>query len=205
MGLIADLRPALRGRRNPGLIYLTDLGIATVAADQRVDPGALARRARLRGTDLVDRLRGLPQLLALYELLVSVAASHGGRIDLLAWEQPWRRTFSRPTRRSPIVVEMPAHAVLSWDDRAAAFLLLPDLATVPLDIHRQALAHLLALRHQAEDSVPTVVVATTDARKHAWSRLLDGVARAGSEAPLAALVATWHELRDDVQLTSLMA
>ena len=190
MGLIDELRPALRSRRNPGLLYLTDFGIATVAADQQVDPIALARRARLRGSDLTDRLRGLPQLLALYELLVSVAASHKGRIDLLAWEQPWRRTFSRPTRRSLTTVKMPAHAVLSWDDRAAAFLLLPDLATSPLDVHRQALAHLLVLRHQATDPMPTLVVATTEARKHPWSRLLSDVARARSEAPLAARVVT---------------
>ncbi|MCC6177286.1 MAG: replication-relaxation family protein [Chloroflexi bacterium] len=203
LGLIADMRPALRPRRNPGLLYLTDFGIATVAADQGVDPSALARRARLRASDLTDRLRGLPQVLALYELLVSVAASHRGRIDLLTWEQPWRRTFRRPTHRSLTTVKMPARAILSWDDHAAAFLLLPDLATSPLDVHRQALAHLLALRHQATDPMPTLVVATTNARKHPWSRLLSDVAQVRSEAPLAARVVTWSELRDDVPLTSL--
>ena len=49
MGLIAELRPALRPVRNPGLFHLTDLGIATVSVDQQVDPESLARRARLRG------------------------------------------------------------------------------------------------------------------------------------------------------------
>src|SRR4051794_26969132 len=59
MGLVGEMRPALRARRNPTLLYLTDLGIATVAADQRVDPNELARRARLRGIDLTDRVLGL--------------------------------------------------------------------------------------------------------------------------------------------------
>ena len=198
MDLIADMRPALGPRRNPGLLYLTDFGIATVATDQQVDPDGLARRAKLRGTDLADRLRGLPQLLALYELLVSVAASKGGRIDLLTWEQPWRRTFSRPMRRSSLAVEMPAHAIISWDNHAAAFLLLPDLAASPLDVHRQTLAHLLAFRQQAAEPTPLVVIATTAARQHAWLRLLDGVARTQSAAPLAARVMTWPELRDGV-------
>ena len=196
MGLVDEMRVALRARRNPGLLYLTDFGIATVAADQRVDPNVLARRARLRGTDLADRLPGLPQLLALYDLLASVADTRTGRIDLLAWEQPWRRTFSRPTRSSPIGVKVPAHAVLSWDDQAAAFLLLPDLATSPLGVHRQVLARLLALRHSSADTLPTLVVATTDARQHAWSQLLDDVAQAGTAAPLIAHVVTWRELRD---------
>ena len=177
MGLIGEMRAALRARRNPGLLYLTDFGIATVAADQRVDPNVLARQARLRGTDLADRLPGLPQLLALYDLLASVAVARTGRIDLLAWEQPWRRTFSRPTRRSPIAVEMPAHAVLSWDDQAAAFLLLPDLATSPLGVHRQTLARLDGFRSR-HGPLPTLVVATTDARNYAWNRLLDDVAQA---------------------------
>src|SRR4051794_33565681 len=42
--LVDEIRPALRSGRNPGLIYLTDLGIAAVAADQKWDPDHLARR-----------------------------------------------------------------------------------------------------------------------------------------------------------------
>src|SRR3954447_6532809 len=51
--LVDELRPALRAGRNPGLLHLTDLGIATAAIDQDWDPDRLARRARLRGADLL--------------------------------------------------------------------------------------------------------------------------------------------------------
>jgi hypothetical protein len=197
MGLVGEMRVALRARRNPGLLHLTDLGLATVAADQRVDPTVLARQARLRAADLADRLPGLPQLLALYDLLASLADTRRGRIDLLAWELPWRRTFSRSTRSSPIAVEVPAHAVLSWDDRAAAFLLLPDLATAPLGIHRRMLSRLLTLRKSYTEPLPTLVIATTDARQRGWHRLLDDVALSEREAPLVAHVATWSELHDE--------
>jgi hypothetical protein len=203
MGLVGEMRVALRARRNPGLLHLTDLGIAAVAVDQRVDPNELARQGRLSGTDLVNRIPGLPQLLGLYDLLVSVAAARSGRIDLLAWEHPWRRTFIRATRRSPIAVQMPAFAVLSWDDRAASFLLLPDLAAAPIGIHRQTLADLLALRRQAADALPTLVIATTDARQHAWTRLLDDDARARNDPPLAAAISTWRGLWDDALQRSL--
>ena len=197
MGLVGEMRVALRARRNPGLLHLTDLGLATVAADQGVDPNVLARQARLRATDLADRLPGVPQLLALYDLLASLADTRMGRIDLLAWDLPWRRTYRRATRSSPIVVEVPAYAVLSWDDRAAAFLLLPDLATTPLGIHRRMLAGLLTLRKSDTDPLPTLVIATTDARQRGWSRLLDDVAQAERESPLVAHVATWSELHND--------
>ena len=43
MGLVSEIRPGLRARRNPGLLYLTDFGLATVAVDQRVAPNELAR------------------------------------------------------------------------------------------------------------------------------------------------------------------
>ncbi|MCC6178482.1 MAG: replication-relaxation family protein [Chloroflexi bacterium] len=197
MGLVGEMRVALRARRNPGLLHLTDLGLATVAADQRVDPTVLARQARLRDTDLADRLPGLPQLLSLYDLLVSLADTRSGRIDLLAWELPWRRTFRRATRGTPIVVEAPAHVVLSWDVRAAAFLLLPDLATAPLGIHRRMLSRLLTLRKSYTEPLPTLVIATTDAHQRGWRRLLDAVALSEREAPLVAHVATWSELHND--------
>ena len=121
MGLIDEMRPALHAGRNAGLLHLTDLGIATVAVDQQVDPVFLARRARLRGLDLRSRLLRLPHLLALYQLLAALAAARPGRIDLLAWEQPWRRSFRRPTRKAMITVALPAYAALSWDDDAAEF------------------------------------------------------------------------------------
>ena len=197
MGLITEMRPALRPVRNPGLFHLTDLGIATVAVDRQVDPEYVARRARLRGTDLLDRLAGLPHVLALYDLLAALADSRTGRIDLLAWEQPWRRAFTRPTRRAPISVELPAHAVLSWGSQAASCLLVPDLATFPFHVHRHLVTQLLAMRQLTADAFPTLVVATTDARQAAWSHLLRDVARERGEAPLSGLVATWPELRAD--------
>ena len=197
MGLITEMRPALRPVRNPGLFHLTDLGIATVAVDRQVDPEYLARRTRLRGTDLLARLACLPHVLALYDLLAALADSRTGRIDLLAWEQPWRRTFTRPTRRAPVSVELPAHAVLSWGSQAASCLLVPDLANFPFHVHRHLLAQLLAMRHLTVDAFPTLVVATTDARQAAWHHLLRDVARERGEAPLSGVVATWPELRED--------
>ncbi|MCC6177438.1 MAG: replication-relaxation family protein, partial [Chloroflexi bacterium] len=185
MGLITEMRPALRPVRNPSLFHLTDLGIATVAVDRQVDPEYLARRARLRGTDLLALLACLPHVLAVYDLLAALADSRTGRIDLLAWEQPWRRTFTRSTRRAPISVELPAHAVLSWGSQAASCLLVPDLATFPFHVHRHLLAQLLAMRHLTVDAFPTLVVATTDARQAAWHHLLRDVARERGEAPLS--------------------
>jgi len=197
MGLITEMRPALRPVRNPGLFHLTDLGIATVAVDRQVDPEYLARRTRLRGTDLLARLACLPHVLAVYDLLAALADSRTGRIDLLAWEQPWRRTFTRPTRRAPVSVELPAHAVLSWGSQAASCLLVPDLANFPFHVHRHLLAQLLAMRHLTVDAFPTLVVATTDARQAAWHHLLRDVARERGEALLSGVVATWSELRED--------
>jgi hypothetical protein len=196
IGLIDELRPALRPGRNPGLFYLTDLGIATVAVDQQVDPSHLARRGRLRGLDLRGRLLRLLHLLALYQLLAALAAARTGRIDLLAWEQPWRRSFCRPMRKAPVIVELPAYAALSWDGDAAECLLLPDLATFPLHPHRQTLRWLGALRQLVGTTFPTLIVATTQERRTAWTRLLDEVARARGCAPLTAHIVTWRELLD---------
>jgi hypothetical protein len=196
MGLIDATRPALRAGRNPGLLYLTDLGIATVAVDQQIDPTHLARRGRLRGPDLRTRLLRLPHLLALYQVLASLAAARPGRIDLLAWEQPWRRSFRRPTRKAPVTVELPAYAVLSWDGEAVEALLVPDLATFPLRARHQTLRELIALRQLVDTTFPTLVVATTDARRVAWTRLLDNVARSRGNIPLTGCVVTWRELRD---------
>src|SRR4051812_40558152 len=38
MGLIQKVQPSLHCGRNPALFYLTDLGLATIAVDQQVDP-----------------------------------------------------------------------------------------------------------------------------------------------------------------------
>jgi hypothetical protein len=196
-GLIDELRPALRAGRNPSLFYLTDLGLATISVRHQIDPVDLARQAGLRGPDLRRRLLRLPHLLALYQMLAALASARPGRIDLLAWEQPWRRAFHRPMRKTPITVEMPARAAMSWDDEAVECLLLPDLATIPLRAYHPALGELAALRSLVGDTFPAVLVATTDARQAAWLRLLDEAARSRHAAPLPAHVVTWRELSDD--------
>jgi hypothetical protein len=194
MGLINEMRPALRAGRNPGLFHLTDLGVATIALDQVIDPAHLARRGRLRGADLRGRLRRIDHLVGLYQLLGALASARPGRIDLLAWEQPWRRWFRHPMRRSPVAVEVPACAALSWDDDAAEYLLLPDLATFPLRALHRTLGALISLRQSVGTSFPVLVIATTDDRGTAWIRLLDELARSRRAAPLAARVTTWREL-----------
>ena len=74
---------------------------------------------------------------------------------------------------------------------------MPDLATFPLRAHGQTFRWLVALRQLVGATFPTLVVATTDARQTAWTRLLDEVARSRGDAPLDACVVTWQALRDD--------
>lgn len=196
--LVATIRPPLRPGHVPRLHYLTDLGIATVALDQGVDPEDLARRNRLRGRDLLALLPELPQLMAAYELLGMLAAAGRGRPDLLAWERPWRRRYQRPTAKAPVSVALPAYAAFAWGSAAGAYLLLPDLGGVPLHVYRTTLGHLLLLRSLRCADFPTLVIATSDlGRVAAWRDLIEEVRRARREAPLAACVTTWHELRAD--------
>ena len=195
-GLVANVRPPLRPGYAPCLYYLTDLGIATVAIDQGCEPDHLARRNRLRGRDLLALLPGLPQLVAAYELLGALAAARAGRPDLLAWERPWRRRYQRPTAKAPVAVALPAYAAFAWESTTGAYLLLPDLGGTPLRLYRAALDHLLALRGVQGAEFPTLVVATGDHRRAAaWRELIEEVRRARREAPLAACVTTWDELR----------
>jgi hypothetical protein len=196
-GLVGEIHPALRAGRNPGLLYLTDLGVATLAVDRRVDPAHLARRARLRGPDLEDRVLALPHLLAAYQLLAAVAGAASGPAELLAWKRPWRGRIRLPTRKAPVTVDLPAYAALSWGGRTAELILVPDLATFPLRVYRPAIGHVQARRRVSGATLPTLVIATTDDRRSAWMRLLDEVARSRRGAPLDALIVTWRELRDD--------
>ena len=194
-GLVGVFQPALRPGHSHRLYYLSDLGLATVALDQGVEPGRLARQNHLRGSDLANLLPGLPQLAACYELLAAVAASRPGTPNLLAWERPWRRHFRRPAFKAPTRVELPAYAALTWKGEAAAFLLIPDLATFPLRAYRTSLGRLLLLRSAQDSHFPTLVVATTDRRRAAaWGQMLEDSRRARFEAPLPAYVATWEEL-----------
>src|SRR5207248_509510 len=78
----------------------------------------------------------------------------------------------------------------------------PDLATSPLSLVGRTLERLLQLRAYAADPLPTLIVATTDARVDGWNRLLDTAARGGGEAPLVAHVGSWRGLRSgDLQPT----
>jgi hypothetical protein len=195
-GLIRAVRPPHQPGHGPRLWYLTDLGLAVVALDQGVEPEPLARRNRLRGADLLALLPGLPQLQAGYELLAALAASRPGQPNLLAWERPWRRRYQRPTAKAPVAATLPAYAALAWEGRAGAYLLLPDRGTAPLRLYAPALDHLLVLRGVQAGELPTLVIATTDpGRATAWWALLEEARRARSEAPLAACIATWDDLR----------
>ena len=196
-GLIAALRPRIQTGHGPGLWHLTDLGLATIAVDQGVDPEHLARNNHLRGADLLALQPGLPQLLAAYELLGALAASHPGSVRLLDWQRPWRRRYLRPTAKAPVAATLPAYSALAWEDAAAAILLVPDLGTGPLRLSRPVLDHLFVLRRLQDEVFPTLVIATMDnGRARAWWRLLEEVWRARSEAPLAATIATWDALRN---------
>ena len=197
MGLVGEVHPALRAGKNPGLLYLTDLGMATLAVDRRVDAAHLARRAHLRGPDLLDRLLGLPLLLAAYQLLAALAGAPGECAELLAWDQPWRGRIRLPTRKALVTVELPAYAALSWDGRTAELILVPDLATFPLRVYRPAIGHLQARRRISGGTLPMLLIATTDDRRSAWTRLLDDLARSRRGVPLDARIVTWLELRDD--------
>ena len=197
MGLVGEVHPALRAGKNPGLLYLTDLGIATLAIDRRVEAAHLARRARLRGPDLLDRLLTLPHLLAAYQLLAALAGAPGERAELLAWEQPWRGRVRLPTRKAPVTVELPAYAALSWDGRTAELILVPDLANFPLRVYRPAIGVLQARRRVNGATPPMLLIATTDDRRSGWMRLLDEVARSRRGAPLDARIVTWREPLDD--------
>lgn len=206
-GLVAALTPALQPRRSPGLYYLTDLGLATIAVDQGRDLGSLVRRNRLGGEDLLALVPGLRQLVATYELLGALARSRLGQTDLLAWERPWWRRFQRPTAKQPVTVEVPAYAALSWDGvGAGGYLLLPDRATFPLYAWRGMLFGLLALRSVQGGSLPPLVIAATGkARAEAWRYLLREVCEARGEAPLMAGIAAWDDLPDGLARASELA
>ena len=104
----------------------------------------------------------------------------------------------RPTRKAPVTVELPAYAALvvgRQNGRAASWCPIwrPSRCACtdrPSDTCRLAAASVAA-------TLPTLVVATTDDRRAAWTRLLDDVARSRRGAPLDARIVTWRELRDD--------
>ena len=123
-GLVGEIHPALRAEE-PGLLYLTDLGIATLAVGRRIDAAHLARRARLRGPDLQDRVLALPHLLAAYQLLAAVA---GAAVSVPSFSPGSSRGEGgfdfRPARR-PVTVDLPAYAALRWGGRTTELILVP--------------------------------------------------------------------------------
>lgn len=100
-GLVAELRPLIQPRYSPGLLYVTDLGLAVMAASDWSNPVEIARRFRVRGSDLLGRLPGLPTLLASYRLLGALAMAGPGWPCLISWEQPFRRRLHVPTAKAP--------------------------------------------------------------------------------------------------------
>ncbi len=194
-GLISSIQPPVYAPNSPHLWYLTDLGLATLALDLACDPGHLAQRFHLRGTDLLKLMPLLRHLLDTYELLGVLAVSRPGSPTLLAWERPWRRRYPRPAGHSFGVVAVPAYATLSWNGVAGSYLLLPDAGAIPLRLQQATLARLLLLRRAQDGHLPPLLIATTDReRMRAWKRLLDEVGRAQREVPLVARIVRWSDL-----------
>ncbi len=194
-GAVGALQSPFRSGHSASLLYLTDLGLATLAVAEGVEPRGLARRARIRGQDLLDLFPGLPHLVACYELLGALAASQSGQPDLLAWERPWRRRYHPPTVKSLSRVEAPAYAAFAWGAVSGEYLLIPDLGLVALNTYRPLLNHLLALRRAQVGRLPPLLVAAPHAgRVEGWRWLLEDVSQVRREAVLAAVVTTWDQV-----------
>lgn len=202
-GLVQAVTIPARGAQSGrplALWQLTPTGRTLVAPGRHADP--LGRRSPTN-----DLPRHWPRLLATYELLgalVTGARADWGRAYLLAWEAPWRR-YSLWPGSGVRGLELPAAAILaasdgagSGVDRRSRLLLLPDLGWSPVAHHRRTLRHLVALRNAWDDVFPTLVVATTEApgRSSAWRELIARVAAQEGEAPLAAHVTNWAEVRE---------
>ncbi|MCC7368851.1 MAG: replication-relaxation family protein [Chloroflexi bacterium] len=167
--LVATLTASLGRHRSRRLRHLTDLGLAVLALDLDADPVELAARLGLGSEALARAVAQLPHLLATYRLLEQVARAGPGRPELLAWERPWRRLLTRPTR-APVAVTLPAFVALAWDGgdhHAGGWLLLPDdPALAPAD-------WVPSLTRVAELGAPALVVAAaTEARADACRTVL---------------------------------
>jgi hypothetical protein len=191
--------PVERGL-SPRRFYLTDLGLATLAIDQVLEVGEMARKFHLRGSDLLCLLPRLPQLAALYDMLGALSASHSGRPNLLAWERPWSRQYRSSTAKAPVWVTLPAFAALSWEHEMRVYFLLPDLGTFPPRIYRTALMRLMQLRRMERWPLPPLVIATDVHRgTAAWRELLEEVRRVRVDVPLEVHVFAWEEFRTGVK------
>jgi hypothetical protein len=200
VGLVAGIRPPIRPGHSPRLLYLTDLGIATLALAHHIEPGWIARTQRLRGADLLALAPELPYLVACYELLGALADSGPGFPRLLAWEHPWRRRYQPLTAKGLASVRLPAYAAFDWGKATSEFALLPDTGAYPTRAYRPTLHQLFALRHIWGDLLPVLIVATIGTeRAEAWQHLLDEVARSRWEPALEAVVVCWEDPYADLE------
>lgn len=197
-GLVAALRPPIDVGHSPALLYLTDLGLAVIAVAERVAPDAIIRSFRLSRGDLQRRLRGLRQLCAVYAMLGAVARSDQGWPRLKVWEQPYRRNVHVPTTKSRIALEIPACALLGWDDRVCAYLLQPDLGTSDLRAFRPMLHRLHRVRG-VMGGLPLLVIAAPRRRYDAWDDLVRDIASSRRDTPIAAWIARWESLDADLE------
>ncbi len=205
-GLADAIRAPLGPQLSPGLWHPTDLGLAVLAIEQGGDPATLARAYRLRRRDLLARLRRLPSLLALHRLLGALAAAEEGTPQLLAWETPWYRSYRRIDTDARIALRLPVRVALAWgvaeNAARAEYLLLPDLATAPLAIRRDALDRLFPARTALGRTglrLPALLVATDARRAGAWAALLGELRAARRDTPLPARIVTWERLDADVR------
>lgn len=205
-GLAEAVHPPLGPRRSHRLWHPTDLGLATLGLDRGVAPATLARAHGLRRHDLLERLRRLPGLLALYRLLGALAAAVPGLPGLLDWEAPWRQPYRGPGATMRVVARLPARVALAWrppeGEVRAEYLLWPDLATAPLAADRAALDRLFPCRTALERAgarLPELLVATDARRADAWAALLEELRAARRDTPLSARIVTWDDLDADVR------
>lgn len=197
-GLVAAVTRALAAGRSPALWHPTDLGLAAVALAEGIEADALARRYGLREGDLRALADRLPGLLALYELVATLAAARPGWPELVAWERPWRATFPRPRAKSDGHVRLPAGVAIRWGGESRAFLLLPDSGTAPLRAFRRPVGQLLTCRADLGVGLPPLLVATVGRRRaDAWAALLDEAALARREGALDVRVVMWERLREE--------
>ncbi|HLG74001.1 MAG TPA: replication-relaxation family protein, partial [Chloroflexota bacterium] len=175
VGAVQPLEVPWQAGRTPRLWHLSDLGVAVAASRTGQEPAELAARNKLRRNDFMREVAGLPQLVALYEMLATVAGWAPGAPEMLDWERPWRRAVPDAFGRRH-AVRFPAAVQLGWGDRELSCLLLPDDVSVPLRAHRAGLQALVRLRQLSGQEPPPLLIGTSDARRaRAWGRLLDEV------------------------------
>lgn len=205
-GLVTGIRPPVRPGHSPRLLYLTDLGIGTLALAHHIEPDCFARAQRLRGADLLALAPGLPYLVACYELLGALADSGPGFPRLLTWERPWRRCYQPLTAKGLASVRLPAYAAFDWGKATGEFVLLPDTGAYPTHAYRHTLHQLFALRQLRGDHLPVLIVSTSGTeRAGAWPHLLDEVARSKREPALKAVVVCWEDPYADLEAAVQLA